>query len=71
MTQVRQQQEDVLLTFKEAMAYLRVSRSSLYRLIWSGQLVAHKVGSTWRFWQRDLKACVNPQQPETPEWFKS
>jgi excisionase family DNA binding protein len=50
--------EDVLLTFKEAMSYLRVSRSTLYRLMWSGQLVGHKVGSTWRFYRQDLRACV-------------
>jgi excisionase family DNA binding protein len=50
--------EDILLTFKEAMAYLRVSRSTLYRLMWSGQLVGHKVGSTWRFYRQDLRACV-------------
>ena len=47
-------QDDVLLTFKEAMSYLRVSRSTLYRLMWSGQLTGHKVGSTWRFYREDL-----------------
>jgi excisionase family DNA binding protein len=51
-------QDDVLLTFKEAMNYLRVSRSTLYRLMWSGQLTGHKVGSTWRFYREDLRACV-------------
>src|SRR5690348_12134399 len=51
-------QDDVLLTFKEAMTYLRVSRSTLYRLMWSGQLTGHKVGSTWRFYREDLRACV-------------
>jgi excisionase family DNA binding protein len=51
-------QDDVLLTFKEAMNYLRVSRSTLYRLMWSGQLTGHKVGSTWRFYRDDLRACV-------------
>lgn len=49
---------DTLLTFKEAMNYLRVSRSTLYRLMWSGQLAGHKVGSTWRFYRVDLQACV-------------
>ena len=49
---------DALLTFKEAMSYLRVSRSTLYRLMWSGQLTGHKVGSTWRFYREDLRACV-------------
>jgi len=47
-----------LLTFKEAMAYLRVSRSTLYRLMWSGQVVGHKVGSTWRFYASDLTASI-------------
>src|SRR5215472_2887747 len=51
-------QDDVLRTFKEAMSYLRVSRSTLYRLMWSGQLTGHKVGSTWRFYREDLCACV-------------
>jgi excisionase family DNA binding protein len=48
----------VLLTFKEAMDFLRVSRSTIYRLMWSGQLCGHKVGSTWRFYEVDLLAAV-------------
>ena len=55
--------EDALLTFKEAMTYLRVSRSTLYRLMWSGQLTGHKVGSTWRFYRDDLRACVDREMP--------
>ena len=51
-------QDDILLTFKEAMNYLRVSRSTLYRLMWSGQLNGHKVGSTWRFYREDLAEKV-------------
>ncbi len=58
-------QDDVLLTFKEAMGYLRVSRSTLYRLMWSGQLTGHKVGSTWRFYREDLRACVGREVPLT------
>lgn len=50
--------EDALLTFKEAMNFLRVSRSTLYRLMWSGQLRGHKVGSTWRFYKQDLRGVV-------------
>ena len=56
-------QDDALLTFKEAMGYLRVSRSTLYRLMWSGQLTGHKVGSTWRFYREDLRACVAGENP--------
>jgi len=58
-------QEDALLTFKEAMSYQRVSRSTLYRLMWSGQLTDHKVGSTWRFYREDLRACVGREVPMT------
>lgn len=50
--------DTVLLTFKEAMEFLRVSRSTIYRLMWSGQLRGHKVGSTWRFYEADLLAAV-------------
>ena len=52
-------QDDALLTFKEAMGYLKVSRSTLYRLMESGQLIGHKVGSSWRFYREDLRACVS------------
>ena len=55
---VQSVQENPLLTFKEAMHYLRVSRSTLCRLMWSGQLTGHKVGSTWRFYRDDLQASI-------------
>ena len=63
---VQMVQDDVLLTFKEAMNYLRVSRSTLYRLMWSNQLTGHKVGSTWRFYREDLRACVASDMPAAP-----
>jgi excisionase family DNA binding protein len=50
--------EPTLLTFKEAMGFLRVSRSTLYRLMWAGQVRGHKVGSTWRFYQQDLLGAL-------------
>jgi excisionase family DNA binding protein len=62
---VQMLEDDILLTFKEAMSYLRVSRSTLYRLMWSGQLTGHKVGSTWRFYREDLRACVGREIPIT------
>jgi excisionase family DNA binding protein len=58
--------ENPLFTFKEAMSYLRVSRSTLYRLMWSGQLTGHKVGSTWRFYREDLRACVGREIASPP-----
>lgn len=54
----------MLLTFKEAMDFLRVSRSTIYRLMWSGHLRGHKVGSTWRFYEVDLLAAVATPEME-------
>lgn len=60
-----------LLTFKEAMDFLRVSRSTIYRLMWAGQLRGYKVGSTWRFYERDLLAAVAAPVTEVGEGHPS
>ncbi len=49
---------DALLKTHEAMAFLRVSRTTLVRLIAAGQLVGYKVGSRWRFRRDDLADCL-------------
>lgn len=59
---VRTTERTVLLTFREAMDFLRVSRSTIYRLMWSGQLQGHKVGNTWRFYENDLLALVGGKE---------
>lgn len=58
-----------LLTFKEAMDFLRVSRSTIYRLMWSGQLRGYKVGSTWRFYEHDLLAAVAAPSVEAGDGY--
>ena len=55
MTQTAQTVSSPLFTMKETMSYMRISRSTLYRLMWSGKLQGHKVGSTWRFYKSDLR----------------
>jgi excisionase family DNA binding protein len=52
------QELETILTFKEAMSYLRVSRSTLLRLMDAGQLIGHKVGNTWRFYVSDVQNCI-------------
>lgn len=67
---MQQEFEDRLLKFKEVMTYLRVSRSTLLRMMWSGKLTGHKVGNTWRFWMSDVRKCVQGGQgvqSEKPE----
>lgn len=57
---------DDLLTFKEAQEFLRCSRSTLYRLMWTGQLAGHKVGNTWRFYRSALRKAI--RQTEAIPW---
>lgn len=59
-------EQDVLLTFKEAEDFLRVSRATVYRLLWSGRLVGHKVGKGWRFYKADLRKLVDDTTPSFP-----
>jgi excisionase family DNA binding protein len=50
--------EVMIYTMDEACSYLRVSRSTLYRLMKAGGVVTHKVGSTYRFYETDLDAAM-------------
>jgi excisionase family DNA binding protein len=53
------QEDDKLLKFNEACKYLRVSSATLYRLMDVGKIKGYKVGSTWRFYGRDVNRLVS------------
>ena len=38
-----------VMTFEEVMTYLRIPRSSLYKLAQEGKIPSQKVGRHWRF----------------------
>ena len=46
--------DDDILTFKEAEKYLKIPRSTLYKLLQEGRLPARKVGRHWRFVKSEL-----------------
>jgi excisionase family DNA binding protein len=46
--------EDRILTFKEAEEYLKIPRSTLYKLLQEGRVPARKVGRHWRFIKIEL-----------------
>lgn len=52
-------EDDSLLTFKETRLYLRISNATLYRFMDEGKIVGYKVGSTWRFYERDVRSFVS------------
>ena len=53
-----------LLTLGETMAYLRVSRSTMYRLIQRKELAGYKIGRRWMFDRGDLRAFMASKRME-------
>lgn len=51
-----------LLTIDEVTDRLRVSRSTFYRAVKSGELPAFKVGGGWRVDPRDLEALIQSRK---------
>jgi len=51
--------DDQLFNCREAANFLRASRSKIYRLMKSGDIVGHKVGGTWVLYKRDLITYVD------------
>ena len=51
-----------VLTFKEAKNYLKISNSTLYRLVNSRGIPASKVGRSWRFRKEKLIAWLERQE---------
>jgi len=43
------EKEDSVLTINELAEYLKVPKSSLYRLVQEGKIPGQKVGKHWRF----------------------
>ena len=51
-------EHEKLLTFSETLAHLRISKSTLYRFMQSGQIQGYKVGSTWRFYYKEVQGLI-------------
>ena len=49
---------DSLLTLKEAMEYLKLSRSTLYKLMEKGEIKGIKIGKVWRFRKEDIESFI-------------
>ncbi|MGV8041067.1 MAG: helix-turn-helix domain-containing protein [Thermoanaerobaculaceae bacterium] len=55
------------LTMKEAAEYLKMGRSTIYKLLREGNLPAHKVGREWRFDAAELDEWVKAGKLALPE----
>ena len=65
------QSSDKVITIGELSEYLRVHRSTLYRLLKNRQLPGFKIGSDWRFnvetidqWRMGLGAAQREELPQ-------
>ncbi len=51
-----------IFTFEETKKYLKVSSSTLYRLVQSKDIPASKVGRMWRFKKKKIEAWLERQE---------
>jgi excisionase family DNA binding protein len=51
--------DNEILTVLEVARFLRVPKSTVYKLARLGQLPASKIGKHWRFLRRDVQAWVH------------
>ena len=54
-----------VLTVAEVAAFLRVNRSTVYKLIRRGELPAFKVGSDWSFNRTQIEELFKVHTPDT------
>lgn len=52
-----------IMTSREVMAYLKISKPTLYRMIQDGNLKAVKIGKNYRFLKQDIDNLLRPNQP--------
>ena len=50
-----------LYTTRETQDFLKVSSSTMKRMIKNGIIKAHRVGGTWRIWGDDILILVSPK----------
>ena len=50
---------DRWLTFRELMAYLKIGRSKLYKLLQEGTIPASRIGKSWRIDREEVDAWIS------------
>ncbi len=58
-------QEDVIYTPKETQAYLKVSQSTLTRMLKNGLIRAAKVGKQYRILGKEILRVISPELEDT------
>lgn len=56
-----------VLTIEELSAYLKISKSTLYKLVREGKIPSQKVGRHWRFHKQAINCWLSSNQGHNPE----
>ncbi len=62
-----QAQHDEVLTIDELAIYLKVSKSTLYKLVQEGKVPGQKVGKHWRFKRDVIDRWLEPTGQTKPD----
>jgi excisionase family DNA binding protein len=58
---------DDILTIEELSVYLKISKSTLYKLLREGRIPSHKVGRHWRFRKETIDRWLDEKRIEEPD----
>ncbi|WP_036190047.1 helix-turn-helix domain-containing protein [Marinobacterium lacunae] len=61
-------QQDQVMTLEELSLYLKLPKSTVYKLVQEGRIPGQKLGKQWRFGKQAIDQWLNTQQ--TPEGRK-
>jgi excisionase family DNA binding protein len=55
-----------VLTIEELSAYLKIPKSTLYKLVREGKIPSQKIGRHWRFRKSAIDRWLEEARPENP-----
>ena len=58
---------DAVMTIEELSAYLKISKSTLYKLVREGKVPSQTVGRHWRFRKEAIDRWLDETQVEEPD----
>lgn len=58
------QSDDQILTLEELASYLKIPKSTLYKLVQEGRVPGQKLGKQWRFAKRAIDQWLEQQQSD-------
>ena len=56
--------DDQIMTIKELSEYLKIAEKTAYRFAAEGKIPGFKVGSAWRFRQKEIDAWIKKQSEQ-------